>query len=121
MRSPLLVTHAALEVPGLTLAQMQQAAQMGAKIEIAAVGLLMGADAHLGWMRSWQRVTAAEYAAQIRAIGECFHLSTDLGQAGNPTSPDGYELLVQSLMAEGITASEIQMMGREVPGRLLRG
>jgi hypothetical protein len=116
------ITHAALEVPGLTLAQMQQAAQMGAKIEIAAVGLLMGANAHLGWMRSWRRVTAAEYAAQIRSIGaECFHLSTDLGQAGNPTPPDGYELLVQSLMAEGITASEIQMMGREVPGRLLRG
>jgi hypothetical protein len=116
------VTHAALEVPGLTLAQMQQAARMGAKIEIAAVGLLMGADAHLGWMRSWRRVTAADYAAQIQAIGtEYFHLSTDLGQAGNPTPPDGYELLVQSLMAEGITASEISIMGREVPGSLLLG
>jgi hypothetical protein len=116
------ITHAALEVPGLTMAQMQQAARMGAKIEIAAVGLLMGVDAHLCWMRSWQKVTAAEYAAQIRMIGaEHFHLSTDLGQAGNPTPPDGYELLVQSLISEGITASEIQMMGREVPVRLLRG
>jgi hypothetical protein len=116
------VTHAALEVPGLTLAQMQQAARMGAKIELAAVGLFMGATAHLGWMRSWRQVTAAEYAAQLRAVGaEQCHLSTDLGQAGNPTPADGYELLVESLMAEGITSAEITLMGREVAGSLLQG
>ncbi|HZZ85148.1 MAG TPA: DUF6282 family protein [Anaeromyxobacteraceae bacterium] len=116
------VTHAMMEVPGFTLEQLREAAGLGAKLELAALGLLMGPDAHLAWMREWRRVTHADMAAAIRAIGaRHFHLSTDLGQTGNPVPADGYALLVEGLLAEGITRDEIRVMGREVPGALLLG
>lgn len=116
------ITHALLEVPGLSLDDMREAASLGAKLEIAAVGLLMGPDAHLPWMREWRRVTAREAAAAIRAVGaSSFHLSTDLGQAGNPNPADGYALLVEGLLSEGVSREDIRLMGREVPGALLLG
>src|SRR5436189_260147 len=48
-------------------------------------------------------------------------LCTDLGQTGNPSQPDGYQMLVAGLLAEGITREQIKTMGREVPGKLLMG
>jgi len=106
----------------LTLEQMKQAASLGAKMEICAMGPLMGPSAHLAWMRSWRQVPAKESADRIKAVGaEHFLLATDLGQTGNPSPPDGYKLLVAALMAEGITKDQIRVMGREVPGRLLMG
>lgn len=116
------VTHALLEVPGMSLDEMRQAASLGAKLELAAVGLLMGPRAHLPWMRQWRHVAVREAASAIRAVGAAhFHLSTDLGQEGNPNPADGYALFVQGLIAEGITRDEIRVMGREVPGALLLG
>lgn len=116
------VTHAMMEVPNFTVEQMKEAAALGAKLELAAVGMLMGPDAHLAWMREWRRVTAHEMATAIRSVGaRHFHLSTDLGQMGNPIPADGYALLVNALAAEGITRDDIRVMGREVPGALLLG
>jgi len=116
------ITHALLEVPGLSLDQMREAASLGAKLELAAVGLLMGPSAHLPWMREWRRVDAREAAEAIRQVGAShFHLSTDLGQAGNPNPADGYALLVEGLLGEGISQEQIKLMGREVPGALLLG
>jgi hypothetical protein len=116
------ITHAMMEVPGLSLDQMREVAGLGAKLEIAAVAALMGHDAHLPWMREWRRVSYRETATAIRSVGaKHFHLSTDLGQTGNPMPADGYSLLVQGLTEEGITADEIRMMGTEVPGALLLG
>jgi hypothetical protein len=116
------VTHALMEVPGFSLDQMREAAALGAKLEIAALGALTGPGAHLSWMREWRRVSHQETAQAIRAIGaQHFHLSTDLGQMGNPLPADGYALLVEGLAAEGITRDEIRLMGREVPGALLLG
>jgi hypothetical protein len=116
------VTHAMMEVPNLSREQMQRAAEMGAKLELAALGVLMGPDAHVAWMHEWRRVGYREMAEAVRAIGaKHFHLSTDLGQAGNPVPCDGYMLLVEGLVAEGITRDEIRIMGREVPGALLLG
>jgi hypothetical protein len=116
------VTHALMEVPAFTLEELRQAAALGAKLEIAALGALTGPEAHLAWMREWRRVSYRETAQAVRAIGaQHFHLSTDLGQMGNPLPADGYALLVQGLTAEGITPEEIRVMGREVPGALLLG
>lgn len=116
------VTHAMMEVPGMTLEEMRTAAELGAKIELAALGALMGHDAHVAWMREWRRVTFGDMAAAVKAIGaRHFHLSTDLGQFGNPLPCDGYALMVEGLVAEGISRDDIQVMGREVPGALLLG
>ncbi len=117
-----LVTHAEFEVVNMTLEQMQRAAALGAKLELCAMGPLMGPTAHLPWMRHWRQVAPKETAAHIKAVGaEHFVLATDLGQAGNPSQPDGYKMFVAALMAEGITKDQITLMGRETPGRLLMG
>jgi len=116
------ITHSEFEVVHLALEEMKQAAALGAKMEICAMGPLMGPNAHLTWMRSWRQVPYKESAERIKAVGaEHFLLATDLGQTGNPSPPDGYKLLVGGLLAEGITKEQIRVMGREVPGRLLMG
>ncbi|TMA13125.1 MAG: histidinol phosphatase [Deltaproteobacteria bacterium] len=116
------ITHSQFEVVNLSLEEMKQAAAIGAKMEICAMGPLMGPAAHLSWMRSWRQVPLKESADRIKAVGaEHFLLATDLGQTGNPSPPDGYKLLVAGLLAEGITKDQIRQMGREVPGRLLMG
>ena len=106
----------------MTVEQMKKAASMGAKLEIDAMGPLMGPNAHLPFMRHWRQVTYKESAEHVKAVGaENFVLGTDLGQTGNPSQPDGYAMLVAGLMAEGITKDQIKTMGRDVPGKLLMG
>ena len=116
------VTHAQFEVVGMTEAQMQKAASMGAKMELCALGLLVGPNSPLEWMHESIRVPPAETAKCIKSVGaQHFVLGTDLGQTGNPTPPDGLQMFVAALKAEGITNDQIQTMGREVPGALLMG
>jgi hypothetical protein len=118
----IVVTHAEFDVVNMTVEQMKQAASMGAKLEIDAMGSIMGPNAHLAWMRHWRQVTYKESAEHIKAVGaEHFVLGTDLGQTGNPSQADGYAMLVTGLMAEGISKDQVKTMGREVPGRLLMG
>jgi hypothetical protein len=101
---------------------MKKAAAMGAKMEIDAMGPLMGPNAHLPFMRHWRQVTYKESAGHIKDVGaQHFVLGTDLGQTGNPSQPDGYAMLVAGLLAEGIAKDQITLMGRETPGKLLMG
>ncbi len=118
----IVVTHAEFEVVNMTVEQMKRAAAMGVKMEIDAMGPLMGPNAHLPFMRHWRQVTYKESAQHIKDVGaENFVLGTDLGQTGNPSQPDGYQMMVAGLMAEGISKDQIKTMGREVPGKLLMG
>ncbi len=117
-----MVTHAQFEVVNMSLEEMRKVAAMGAKLELCAMGPLMGPNAHLAWMRHWRQVPVKESAEAIKAVGaQNFILASDLGQTGNPSQPDGLQMLVSGLMAEGITKDQIKTMGREVPGRLLMG
>jgi hypothetical protein len=116
------VTHAEFEVVNMSVEQMKKAAAMGAKLEIDSLGVLMGPQAHLPFMRHWRHVSYKESASHIKEVGaENFVLGTDLGQTGNPSQPDGLAMLVAGLTAEGITKDQIKTMGREVPGKLLMG
>ena len=118
----IVVTHAQLDVVGMNEAQMKKAAAMGAKLELCALGMLVGPEAVLEFMRHSPRVPLAVTAACIKSVGaRHFVLGTDLGQAGNPTPVDGLQIFVAGLQAEGITREQIQTMGREVPGTLLMG
>ena len=118
----IVVTHAQFDVVGMTAAHMKKAAALGGKMELCALGMLTGPDSPLEFMRHAARVELKETAACIRAVGaRHFVLGTDLGQTGNPTPVDGLQMFVGALMAHGITAAEIQTMGREVPGSLLMG
>jgi len=118
----MVVTHAQFEVVNMSLEQMKKAASMGAKLELCAMGPLMGPEAHLEWMRHWRRVKVEETAAAVNEIGaQNFILATDLGQTGNPSPADGLQLFVTDLMKAGLTKDQITAMGREVTGKLLMG
>jgi hypothetical protein len=118
----IVVTHAQFDVVGMTPAHMKKAAAMGAKMELCALGMLVGPENALEFMRHSPRVPPAVTAACIKSVGaQHFVLGTDLGQAGNPTPADGLQMFVAGLQAEGISREQIQTMGREVPGALLMG
>jgi hypothetical protein len=110
----MVVTHAQFEVVNMSFDQMKKAAGMGAKLELCAMGPLMGAEAHLAWMRHWRRVKVEETAAAIKEIGaHNFVLATDLGQTGNPSPADGLQLFVTELMKSGVNKDQITTAGRE--------
>src|SRR5258706_512661 len=118
----IVVTHAQFDVVGMNEAQMKEAASMGAKMELCALGMLVGPEAPLEWMRQATRVSVADTAARIKSVGaQHFVLGTDLGQTGNPTPADGLQMFVAALAAEGIGREQIQTMGSQVPGALLMG
>src|SRR6266851_2396159 len=120
--SRLVVTHAQFEVVNMSLEQMEKAASMGAKLELCAMGTLMGPEAHLAWMRHSRRVKVEETAAAVKQLGaQNFVLATDLGQTGNPSPADGLQLFVTDLMKAGVSKDDVTKMGREVTGSLLMG
>ena len=118
----IIITHAQFEVVNMSLDEMKKAGGMGAKMELCAMGPLMGPEAHNAWMRAWRLVKIQETVQAIKEVGaQHFVLGTDLGQAGNPSHADGLQMFVSELMAQGITKDQIKLMGRETPGALLMG
>ena len=116
----ILITHAMADVPGLSLENMQRAAQMGAFLELAFVNDLMGENAADDGHKNWHQVSISKMAAAIKLIGaEHFVLSTDLGRKPDPLPAEGYKLFVEKLMGEGISQPEINLMMKENPARLL--
>src|SRR6266700_2555867 len=118
----MVVTHAQFEVVNMSFDEMKKAASIGAKLELCAMGTLMGPTAHLAWMRHWRVVKIEETAAAIKEVGaQNFVLATDLGQTGNPSPADGLQLFVTDLLKAGVGKDEVMKMGRETTGRLLMG
>jgi Family of unknown function (DUF6282) len=102
-----MVTHA-LTNPGgpLTLPEIQQAARLGAYIELVYGGLsddLLRKDVEV-----------------IRAVGaSSVVLATDLGQPNNPLHTDGLMAFYKGLMALGIPETDIVRMSKTNPEKLL--
>ena len=102
-----LVTHAMTNPGGpMSLQEMQQAAKLGALLELVYSPLTDG--------------QLQKEADAIRAIGAAsFILSSDLGQPQNPLHTDGLLAMYTGLMAKGISAADIDVMSRKNPARLL--
>ncbi len=102
----ILVTHVFGQ--DATLDQMRQIASKGAIME-------------LDWLAVYSGTQSIEdYAAAIEEIGaEHFLISSDLGQAGNPTHADGLRAFIRALRAEGVSDGEVDLMARRNPARLL--
>ncbi|MEG4629950.1 DUF6282 family protein [Microcoleus sp. AR_TQ3_B6] len=116
----ILITHAMTDVPGLSLENMQRAAQMGAFLELAFVNDLMGENAADDRHKNWHQVSISKMAAAIKLIGaEHFVLSTDLGRKPDPLPAEGYKLFVEKLINEGISQPEIDLMIKHNPALLL--
>ena len=102
----MVVTHATNAFVGMSVAEMKEAAGMGAYLEFV-------------WVRPGS-AAMKDTAAAIRAVGPQFCiLSSDLGQANNPLHPDGLLSFYQELMKLGITEAEINQMAKGNPSKLL--
>ena len=116
----ILITHGLTNVPGLTMAQAKQAVDMGAVIEICFLQFRAGPNAPLAFLTHWTRVNARNVAQAVKALGaQGLVISSDLGQSGNMTHPDGIETAIAEMKREGVTDADIDVMMRKNPARLL--
>jgi hypothetical protein len=116
----LVITHAMADPIGMTIDQMKTAAKLGAKMECVWMTSLAGPNAHLPSMRHWRKVTVADYAKAMRAVGPVhFILGSDLGQYLNPIPTDGMKAFLLELREAGFSDAEIGLMARKTPAVLL--
>lgn len=116
----MLVTHAFTSVPGLSMAQAKELADMGAVIEVCFLQFLAGPNAPLPFLTHWTQVNAKHVAQAVKEIGaKSLVVSSDLGQSGNMTHPDGLEAAIAAMKREGIADEDIDLMMRKNPARLL--
>jgi hypothetical protein len=116
----IIVTHGLTNVPGLSLAQAKEVARMGAYIEICHLQTMTGPAAQYDWMKHWTQVSVKDVATAVKEIGaDHIVLSTDLGQQGMMTHPDGMEQLVMQVRAQGVSQPDIDLMVKKNPARLL--
>ena len=86
----ILVTHGFTNIPGLSMAQAKEVAAMGGMIEICYLQFMTGPDAQYAWMKHWNQVATAQVLMALNEVGaDNLVLSTDLGQQGMMTPPDG--------------------------------
>jgi len=116
----ILVNHGLTNVPGLTLAQAKLLAEMGAMIEIAFLHFRAGPNAPLPFLTYWTQVNAKNVVQAVKTIGaQNLVVSSDVGQSGNMNHPEGLEMAIGELKAEGVSEAEIDLMLRKNPARLL--
>ena len=106
----MVVTHAMNEPILMNVAQMQEAAKLGAFVEFVG-GNIGDADG---------KARMDRFAAAIKQIGAEFCiLSSDLGQQGNPLPAQGYGAFLGAMRARGISEQDIDRMARRNPATLL--
>jgi hypothetical protein len=106
----MVVTHAMQAPVLMNIAQMKEAAGMGAYIEFV-YGQLLGANGES---------TLKDFVKAIREVGpEHIILATDLGQPSNPLHPDGMLAYLTALKKEGFSDPDIALMSKTNPARAL--
>jgi hypothetical protein len=106
----IVVTHAMIAPIHMNLAQMQEAAKLGAYVEFVYNGLI----------GPYKEFTFSDYAQAIRGIGPAHAiLSSDLGQIQNPLHPDGWVTYLAGMKKEGFTDAELHQMAGVNPASLL--
>lgn len=106
----MVVTHAMNAPIEMTVAQMKEAAALGAFIEFVG-STPVSPDAGERYDR---------FSAAIKQIGPQFCiLSSDLGQATNPRPAEGFGAFLVAMQTRGFTAQDIDRMSRQNPARLL--
>jgi len=116
----ILVTHGLTNVPGLTMAQAKEVTGMGAVIEVCFLQFLAGPNAPLPFLTHWTQIGAKHVAQAVKELGaKSLIISSDLGQSGNMTHPDGLEAAIAAMKREGVSDADIDIMMRRNPARLL--
>lgn len=107
----IIVTHPMGRAVGMTIPQMQEAARLGAFLEIVTFQRQTSNN---------PPITTEEHVKVLRGVGiEHFILSTDTGQGGNPLHPDAFVTLFATLREQGFTQAEIDRMAKRNPATVL--
>ena len=106
----MVVTHAANPPIVMSVAQMQEAAKLGAFIEFVG-----------STMRSAEAPARVDrFADAIRRVGPEFCiLASDLGQQNNPLPVEGLAEFIAALRARGFADRDLARMSKDNPARLL--
>jgi hypothetical protein len=116
----ILITHGLTNIPGLTMEQAKEVTALGAMIELCYLQFMTGPTAQYKWMTHWDKVDADSVAKAVKEIGaDHLVLSTDLGQQGMMTPPDGVENQIAAVKAAGVSDEDIDKMMRKNPAKLL--
>jgi len=106
----MIVTHAIQAPVLMSVAQMKEAASLGAFVEFVG-----GAPEDKGAAARLDGIADA-----IRQVGVASAiLSSDLGQQGNPLPPDGFATFIQALRARGFSDRDLDVMSKQNPAKLL--
>ena len=106
----MIVTHAIQPPVQMNVAQMKEAASLGAFLEfVGGAPEGQGAAARLDGI--------AEAIRQVGAASSI--LSSDLGQQGNPLPPDGFGAFIDALRKRGFSDRDLDTMSKQNPARLL--
>ncbi len=106
----IVVTHAMINPIHMNIAQMKEAASMGAYIEFVYNGLI----------GSYKEFSFEDYAKAIHAVGaEHCILASDMGQVANPVHTEALKQYYAGLLKVGVTQSEIDTMARVNPAKVL--
>jgi hypothetical protein len=106
----MVVTHAMNTPIDMTVAQMKEAATLGAFLEFVG-STPVSPDAAQRYDR---------FAAAIKQIGPQFCiLSSDLGQATNPRPAEGFGAFLVAMRARGFSPQDVDLMSKHNPARLL--
>jgi predicted TIM-barrel fold metal-dependent hydrolase len=109
----IIVTHPLAKAQHMTIPEMQEAAKMGAYIELCGAPLLPTENAN-------GKIPVEVYVNVIRNVGaDHVILSSDLGQAINPVHTDGWKLFLDILRKAGISDKELDAMDKTNPAELL--
>jgi hypothetical protein len=105
----IVVTHPDSELVRMPVDMQRQAAALGAWLEYP-IGVALPPN----------EMSFEEFADHIRAVGaEHVILSTDLGQPMRPTPADGFAGYIARLRAAGFDDSDLELMTKRNPARLL--
>jgi len=94
--------------------------EMGGVIEVCFLQFQAGPNAPLAFLKHWTQINAKHVAQALKEFGaKGLVVSSDLGQSGNMVHPDGIEVAIGAMKAEGISDADIDIMMRKNPARLL--
>ena len=109
----IVVTHPLRSVENMSIPEMQEAAKLDALLEFCGKQVLPTEPVET-------RTSLEDFVKAIRAVGpEHCILSGDLGQPVNPVHTEGWKMFLGMLRKAGITESEIDVMARRNPARLV--
>jgi hypothetical protein len=107
-----LVQHPSFTVPGLSADELAPLVRQGAVIELT----------YLNVSPLWRTSTVEEAAeALTRFGGDAVVVSSDAGQAHNPSPPEALRSFAQALYEYGVAEADLTKALRDTPRRLLRG